>query len=312
MIGVMIGLIIGIIGGICGFIQYKKVRLIEAELSCISEQIEYVMKLDRNDFIKVPSDNEIIKKLILNINLILLNSSNKEIEIKKQKNMMLQVMTNISHDLRTPLTVLLGYIEILNEKSQKQNLPEDIIHIIEKLMSKIRDSVRLVNQFFNMMKIESGDLKIELEKYDINVICKEIILEYYEFLCEKGYQVVLSIPDYPILLNLDKNAVIRIVKNLVDNAIKYGYEGKYLGISVTDREKEVLVEIEDHGKGIANDERENIFNRAYTLDKQNKGSLHNSGLGLSISKNLARKMNGDIKVISVPYQKTIFTWRIKK
>lgn len=308
----MIGLMIGIIGGIWGLIQYKKVRLMEAELSCISEQIEHAMKTDRSDFIKVPSDNGIIKRLILNINAILLNSSNKEIERKKQKDIMLQVMTNISHDLRTPLTVLLGYIEILNEKSQKQNLPDDIIHIIEKLMSKIRDSVRLVNQFFDMMKIESGDLKIELENCDINVICKEIILEYYEFLCEKGYQVVLSIPQYPILLNLDKNAVIRIVKNLVDNAIKYGYEGKYLGISVIDGENEVLVEIEDHGKGIADNEKENIFNRAYTLDKQNKGNLHSSGLGLSISKNLARKMNGDIKVISVPYQKTIFIWRIKK
>ena len=308
----MIGLIIGVMGGIWGIIQYKKVRLIEAELSCISEQIEHVMKSDRIDVIKVPSDNEIIKKLIFNINLIILNFSKKEIEIKKQKTMMLQVMTNISHDLRTPLTVLLGYIEILNEKSQHYELPEDIIHIIEKLMSKISDSTRLVNQFFNMMKIESGDMEIELEKYDINILCKEIMLEYYDILCEKGYQVVLFIPEYPILLNLDKNAVIRIVKNLVDNVIKHGYEGKYLRISVTDREKEVLVEIEDHGKGIKDDERENIFNRAYMLDKQNKDGLHNSGLGLSISKNLARKMNGDIKVISVPYQKTVFTWRIKK
>lgn len=308
----MIGLIIGVMGGIWGIIQYQKVRLIEAELSSISEQIEYVMKSDRSDVIKVPSDNEIIKKLIFNINLIILNFSKKEIEIKKQKTMMLQVMTNVSHDLRTPLTVLLGYIEILNEKSQHYDLPEDIIHIIEKLMSKISGSVRLVSQFFNMMKIESGDMEIELEKYDINIFCKEIMLEYYEILCEKGYQVVLFIPEYPILLNLDKNAVIRIVKNLVDNVIKHGYEGKYLGISVIDREKEVLVEIEDHGKGIKDDERENIFNRAYMLDKQNKDGLHNSGLGLSISKNLARKMNGDIKVISVPYQKTVFTWRIKK
>lgn len=308
----MIGLIIGVMGGIWGIIQYQKVRLIEAELSSISEQIEYVMKSDRSDVIKVPSDNEIIKKLIFNINLIILNFSKKEIEIKKQKTMMLQVMTNVSHDLRTPLTVLLGYIEILNEKSQHYDLPEDIIHIIEKLMSKISGSVRLVSQFFNMMKIESGDMEIELEKYDINIFCKEIMLEYYEILCEKGYRVVLFIPEYPILLNLDKNAVIRIVKNLVDNVIKHGYEGKYLGISVIDREKEVLVEIEDHGKGIKDDERENIFNRAYMLDKQNKDGLHNSGLGLSISKNLARKMNGDIKVISVPYQKTVFTWRIKK
>ncbi len=127
---------------------------------------------------------------------------------------------------------------------------------------------------------------------------------------QKGYDVEINIPEYPIFVRIDKKAAIRIIKNIIDNAIKYGDDGKYLGITVEEKEKEVYVLFEDHGQGIENIEIEKIFNRSYTLSDTNK-NYESSGLGLAISKNLANGMNSDILVKSIPHKQTVFNWKIK-
>ena len=285
---------------IWGVMQKRKIYQLEKELNSIKEQIEYSIKSTQG-LILTSTESVPIKELVKSINSLLNSYYSGQVNYKKQKETMQQVMTNISHDLRTPLTVLSGYID----------MPEEIVVIIHKLSIKIKNSVRLINQFFNLAQIESGDMKYDIKKYNITSLCREIVLGYYDLLYIKGYDVEINIPEYPIFVQIDKKAAIRIIKNIIDNAIKYGDDGKYLGITVEEKEKEVYVLFEDHGQGIENIEIEKIFNRSYTLSDKNK-NYESSGLGLAISKNLANGMNSDILVKSIPHKQTVFNWKIKK
>ena len=105
----------------------------------------------------------------------------------------------------------------------------------------------------------------------------------------------------------DMEALKRILKNLIDNAIKHGSDGKYLALRVEKKSARVLIEVEDHGKGIPEKQQEQIFSRNYTTAQKSSGS----GLGLTIARNLAQQMGSDIQVYSEPGVKTVFTVILK-
>lgn len=302
----------GILGILWGSLQRRKVLLLESELSSISEQISTILDMKTNGFVLRNSGNMHVNQIIKNINSLLSGYYNDKIQHEKQHKMMRQVMTNISHDLRTPMTVLLGYIEILLEKSKKAEVPEEIKYIIEKTYFKMDNSVRIINQFFNMAQLESGDMRLDISEMDINAVCRDIMLEYYDLLTQKKFQVDIRLSEKPLMLKIDKKATIRIIKNLIDNAIKYGGDGKYLGIYVEEHNNIVKVCCEDHGRGIEEKEIDHIFNRTYTLKYQNRDNYESSGLGLAISQNLAYQMGGKLEVISTPGEKTVFMWILKK
>ena len=129
---------------------------------------------------------------------------------------------------------------------------------------------------------------------------------------ESEYEVQINLPEKPIMVLIDKKAASRILKNLVDNAIKYGKDGKYFGISINSIANSDFIEvrIEDHGKGIPKDECNDIFRRSYRVEKNDK-NVRGSGLGLAISQNLAVMMQGSITVESIQGEKTVFCWKIK-
>lgn len=153
--------------------QKRKIYQLEKELNSIKEQIEYSIKSTQG-LILTSTESVPIKELVKSINSLLNSYYSGQVNYKKQKETMQQVMTNISHDLRTPLTVLSGYIEILEEKSSKIDMPEEIVVIIHKLSIKIKNSVRLINQFFNLAQIESGDMKYDIKKYNITSLCNDV------------------------------------------------------------------------------------------------------------------------------------------
>lgn len=184
--------------------------------------------------------------------------------------------------------------------------------MIEKLDKKTGEIVRLVNQFFNMAKLESGDTILHIQRLNVGQICREIMLEYFDILEQKKCEVRIQIPDKPIYADVDSEALSRILKNLIDNAIKYGYDGKFLGITVKEAAQVIMIEIEDRGKGIKDSEKELIFERTFALGNKHKHGTQSNGIGLSISRNLAKQMGADISVSSQPDFKTIFTIKLSK
>lgn len=199
---------------IWGVMQKRKIYQLEKELNSIKEQIEYSIKSTQG-LILTSTESVPIKELVKSINNLLNAYYSGQVNCKKQKETMQQVMTNISHDLRTPLTVLSGYIEILEEKSSKIDMPEEIVVIIHKLSIKIKNSVRLINQFFNLAQIESGDIKYDIKKYNITSLCREIVLGYYDLLYIKGMMLKLIFLNTRSLSELIRKLLLELLKILL-------------------------------------------------------------------------------------------------
>lgn len=287
------------------FKEHNKIKKIESDYKYINARLLDIIYNSENNYILIPSDIKVVKETAKGINNLLEKFNDSQIDYNRNQKVILQIFTNISHDLRTPITVLKGYIEMLYLQSQKEDLPPAIHATIEKMQRNSQELVHSVNNLFNLAKIQSGDMVFHIQKVNLTQVCHEIILEFYTILEEEKFHVEVNIEDKPLYANVDIEAVGRILKNLIDNAIKYGNAGKFLGISLYKKDNHIYIEVEDHGAGISEKDKIHIFTRAYTADRK-KGN----GLGLAISQELANSMGGSISVVSIPQEKTVFTIRL--
>ena len=287
------------------FKEHNKNKKIESDYKYINARLLDIINNSENNYILIPSDIKVVKETAKGINNLLEKFNDRQIDYNRNQKVILQIFTNISHDLRTPITVLKGYIEMLYLQSQKEDLPPAIHATIEKMQRNSQELVHSVNNLFNLAKIQSGDMVFHIQKVNLTQVCHEIILEFYTILEEEKFHVEVNIEDKPLYANVDIEAVGRILKNLLDNAIKYGNAGKFLGISLYKKDNHIYIEVEDHGAGISEKDKIHIFTRAYTADRK-KGN----GLGLAISQELANSMGGSISVVSIPQEKTVFTIRL--
>lgn len=297
--------VISIVLFVLYFRERNKNQKIESAYTYINTRLLDIINDSENNCILIPSDVKVVKETAKGINNLLEKFNGRQIDYNRNQKVILQIFTNISHDLRTPITVLKGYIEMLYLQSQKEDLPPVIHTTIEKMQRNSQELVHSVNNLFNLAKIQSGDMVYHIQKVNLTQVCHEIILEFYTILEEEKFHVEVNIEDKPLYANIDIEAVGRILKNLIDNAIKYGNAGKFLGISLYKKENHIYIEVEDHGAGISEKDKIHIFTRAYTADRK-KGN----GLGLAISQELANSMGGSISVFSIPQKKTVFTIRL--
>lgn len=287
------------------FKEHNKIKKIESDYKYINARLLDIINNSENNYILIPSDIKVVKETAKGINNLLEKFNDSQIDYNRNQKVILQIFTNISHDLRTPITVLKGYIEMLYLQSQKEDLPPAIHATIEKMQRNSQELVHSVNNLFNLAKIQSGDMIFHIQKVNLTQVCHEIILEFYTILEEEKFHVEVNIEDKPLYANVDIEAVGRILKNLIDNAVKYGNAGKFLGISLYKKDNHIYIEVEDHGAGISEKDKIHIFTRAYTADRK-KGN----GLGLAISQELANSMGSSISVVSIPQEKTVFTIRL--
>ena len=220
-----------------------------------------------------------------------------------------QMISNISHDLKTPLTVIQGYLE---KELFKTSLESDSKKNLERVHSKTLELIALMNQFFELAKLESGDVGIRRERIEVTELCREIIVSYYSMIQEKSMDVDLKIPDRPVFVLSNRDMLVRILNNLITNALSYGHDGKVLGVTLQIDGDEVAISIWDRGKGIAKEYQRSVFNRLFTLEDSRNKMYQGSGLGLSITKQLVEVLDGEIDLRSVPNELTVFTVRFKQ
>lgn len=301
-------LLLGIISTVL-FVLYLKERRnnkkMEQEYQYINSRLVDIVNANESNYILVPTEHKAVKETVENINNLLEIFYGQQIDYNRSQKQSLQIFTNISHDLRTPITVLKGYIEMVYLQSRKENLSSSLRMTIDKTQKNSQELVHAVNNLFNMAKIQSGDMVLNIQSVNLTQVCHEVILEFYDLLEKENFNVEVGIENKPIYANVDIEAVQRILKNLIDNAIKYGGDGKFLGISLYEKDTHVCIAIEDHGVGISESDKKYIFTRAYTVDRK-KGN----GLGLAISQGLANSMGGSISLNSIPHSKTVFTIKL--
>ena len=289
---------------ICQQIQHKE---LEREINSITDRLASLSITSENGFVLIPTDNDSIKKLGAVLNTLLQDFYTKKSEFEQSKQAMAQDLTNISHDIRTPLTVLKGNSEMLSNITNDPSMPENVHAMAAKIDRKADDLISTINDYFTMSKIASGDLPIKLKKENVSRLCQDTILDYCDLLEQKQLEVDIQIPDTPIFAYTDNEALQRILKNLIDNAIRHGGDGKYLSLRLTTSNGNSIIEIEDHGNGMSPQQQKQIFARNYTTTRKSSGS----GLGLAISKRLAEQIGAELEVHSVQNEQTTFSIILK-
>lgn len=243
--------------------------------------------------------NQQVQRMITTINTLLLQKYRLS---QKLRNLQEQYRTNIadiSHDLKTPITILSGYIDFMALQYQQfgNNSPE-VNLVIQKAQQKAQDVQHAILQQLDFARICSGDMRFPLKYTNLTELCREIALSYYDCLSENGFCADLNLDGPSIYADTSPDAIRCIMNNLIDNAIKYGSAGKFLGIAITQNDQNVIIQIMDHGNGIPITEQEKIFGRNYRIGDSNHSSKGRSGLGLSIVQNVAARCQLSIQLKS--------------
>ena len=278
----------------------------QAKLRAISDKLKEIIEKDSDEQITVFTENKDLMELAAQINALLEKYLKIKADYRRSEITSKKMLSNISHDIKTPMTVILGYLEIMQ---LSETLSDEMLKKVER---KAQSVMELINQFFTLSKIESGDMDIELSRVDICEICRESVLDFYELLSNKKFYVKVDMPETPIYIQGNKEALQRILFNLISNVIRYGADGKYLGISLQDDDRNVYVDVTDKGKGIDKAFADSIFDRLFTMEDSRNRNIQGNGLGLTIAQNLAQRLGGTITLESIPHEKTTFTVRLKK
>lgn len=280
-------------------------RGIQAKIKRINKKLEEILETGSDEKVMVFTDNPVLMELGGQINRLLIDRQKIRADFKREEISSKKMLANISHDIKTPLTVILGYLEIMRLNHADNEM-------LKKVETKANQVMNLINQFFTLAKLESGDTNINLGKVNINEICRENVLEFYDILLQKDFDVDLFIPETAIFVQGEKEALQRILYNLLSNVIRYGSDGKYLGVFLRQDKGNVYIDVVDKGKGIEQEFASNVFDRLYTMEDSRNREIQGNGLGLTIAKNLAKQLEGDIFLNSIPNVKTTFTVSLKK
>lgn len=276
-----------------------------AKLKEITEKLSEILEQDTDEQIMVFTDDKVLMELCGQMNLLLLDRQKMKADFRKQEIASKKMLSNISHDIKTPLTVILGYLEIMRLRDC-----EDVT--LQKVEAKAKQVMELIDQFFTLAKLEAGDKKIEMVKINISELCRETVLGYYDILMQKDYAVDIIIPEQQIFAQGDMESINRILNNLLSNAIRYGSDGKYIGLFVREDLDFVYIDVVDKGKGIEKQFAASVFERLYTMEDSRNRSIQGNGLGLTIARNLARQMGGDLLLQSQPGVRTVFTVKLRR
>lgn len=289
--------------------QYYFSRTRSKNLDYITNKIISIIDDDSSDKIMVFTGDDQLRSLLEQINNLLEYNHEKLVHFNKTEISMRKMLANISHDLKTPLTVILGYLETIRVfKNMKEEEKEQIL---SKIYSKTQEILELINKFFDLAKLESGDTEIPITRINVNEICRKNILSFYDILTSTGNQVSIEIPDNNIFALANEEALDRILNNLISNSIKYGSDGKIIGLTLEKDEHYAFIKVWDRGSGISDIHKDKIFERMYTLDDSRNKLFQGSGLGLTITKRLVERISGEITVTSQPYEKTEFIVKLR-
>ena len=286
--------------------QFVFRRGIQKQLKEISQKLEKIQDTDSDENIMMFTDEQALMELLVQINRLLENQRKMKVDYRRSQISAKKMLSNISHDIKTPMTVILGYLEIMRINGDKED------EMLLKVDQKAKRVMELINQFFTLAKLEAGDMELEISRINICEVCRENILDFYELLKQKEFQVEVKIPEEAVFIMGNKEALHRILYNLISNVIRYGLDGRYLGLVLRSVKNDVYIDVIDKGKGIEKEFAGNVFERLFTMEDSRNRRIQGNGLGLTIAQTLAQQLGGEIVLESEPNVKTTFTVKLHK
>ncbi|MNP12960.1 Sensor protein SrrB [compost metagenome] len=198
--------------------------------------------------------------------------------------------------------MILGYAETIHTGSY--NNENELKTSAKIILQRSRYMDKLLDQLLDIARLDANALEVHLAAHNLSEMMRKIVAEYMLFLDEQSFSIEVDIPDEDIHMLIDAPLIERAIRNLLDNAIRYGKDGHFLGIGLVEEGDEVCITIMDKGRGIAPEDHELIFERFYRVDGGRSGE--GLGIGLSIVKEIVESHQGHIQLISTPHVETLF------
>ncbi|GAA0714518.1 HAMP domain-containing sensor histidine kinase [Paraclostridium ghonii] len=264
--------------------------LLSKNIKKVTNNFKYICEnTDTNRKLILSSPDKNLEELLVEINNYLEDSQIQRIRYIKREEEIRKEIENISHDLRTPLTSIRGYLDLINDETSTEEEKKEYIEIVEK-RSKVLQN--LIQSFYDLSRLENNDYNMNMEDIDINKKLKDYVLTFYNDFESKHINVEVDLPKKPVYVKVDNSAIERIFSNLIQNSIKYSKSSFY--ISLNNNHENVIIEFKNDIQDINKEDTSLLFNRFYMKDSSRcDGS---SGLGLTVTKLLVELMNGEIEV----------------
>lgn len=233
-------------------------------------------------------------------------------QLKAQEKFRKEFLSNISHEFKTPLFAIQGYIETLQDGMLEEN-PEMAVNFLNKASRNLDRLSYLIHDLDEIAKLESGEISINKEKFDLLALIKETIDDLeYKAKENKITLVFNSKGNNPIIVTADRKKIQQVLINLIDNSIKYGNKGGQTIIKVHQLIDQVLLEITDNGQGIEEKNLPRVFERFFRTDKSRSRDIGGSGLGLAIVKHIIEAHQQNVHVRSTEGIGTTFSFTLEK
>lgn len=227
----------------------------------------------------------------------------EERRLEKNKN---DLITNISHDLRTPLTSTLGYLELI--RSNTPDKESNLWRYTNIALGKCKDLKNLIDQLFEYSKLHHTKMTMHQVSISIGELLEQVIIGFIPALQEANMTYRLSFTDEKLMVDVDPLLLTRVFDNLMDNAIHYGKDGEYLDVKLIKEDQQAVIHIMNYGNSIAQADLPYVFQRFYQVGQRSADTQH-SGLGLAIVKRIMDMHHGTIEAFSMN-NKTVFEVRL--
>lgn len=272
-------IVIGILT-VHSFLEKKMIR------DTINQLQEINCDIGENRIVTISSPNKQYEQLLIEINKSLQEIRKERVAYAKREKLFKQQIENISHDLRTPLTSMLGYLKIFDTTKLNQEEQEDIKTVIRKA-EKLQE---LITQFYDYSRLTAQDYQLQLSYVDVSKMVRAMLTDAYREMAERQLTVMTNVSEQSIHLIADEHALQRVFQNLLQNAMKYAVS--FFEISVKEEEQQVKIAFVNDVNDMDIRDVEKLFDRFYTADtSRSNGS---TGLGLTIVKEFVEMMGGKI------------------
>ena len=258
-----------------------KYILLKLSLNKLYKDFELIINSDTNNLLTISCNDKNLKEFINKLNKNLKKLRKLELEYNQGNINLKHTITNISHDLRTPLTAIRGYLDILDKK----NFTKEQIKYFNIINTKVNDLVNLTEELFNYSKILDKAYLIKKERVCLNIVLEEVLCSYYDLFKNNNIIPKIDITSNKIIKEIDLICFKRIIENIISNLLKYSNKSIYIKLdntgSITFINKTKKLDKVSVGK---------IFDRYFTVESSKKSN----GIGLSIAKELVILNNGEI------------------
>lgn len=271
-----------------------KLRRIREQLLDMEEILKDIQQGNGNRRILLPERN-IAAPLAYRMNEIVSSYEAELTEFRKIERTNKELMTSLSHDVRTPLTTLIGYLDAAHRGMVTGQEREEYIGIADRKAHDLKDYIDIL---FDWFKLNSDELALEMQKTELGELTRNILKDWIPVFEEKGIDYEIEIPARRLPVIIDQDAYLRVINNLIQNVFAHSQADK-VEITLAVRgsgEDRVAVSVYDNGVGIDDADLEYVFERLYKCDKGRRGK--GSGLGLSIVRQMVEKMGGTVSVRS--------------